>query len=83
MDPSGFGLLNEYGRAQAQIVLPTLWGSAPDDVEPTPGIMYGAARCPSWLNVGLSLRGAVLSTTTSTGDDLARHPDDRRPRARA
>ena len=36
-------------------------------VEPFNGIMYGAVPLPSWLNVGLSLRGAVLSTTTSQG----------------
>jgi len=67
VDPSGFGLLTEYGRAQAQIVLPTLWGKKPEDVEPTTGIVYGAVPLPSWLDVGLSLRGAVLSTTTSQG----------------
>ncbi len=67
VDPSGWGLLTEYGRAQAQIVLPTLWGRKPEDVEPTPGIAYGLVPLPSWLNVGLSLRGAVLSTTTSQG----------------
>ncbi len=67
VDPSGFGLLTEYGRAQAQIVLPTLWGKAAEEVEPTTGIVYGAVPLPSWLNVGLSLRGAVLSTTTSQG----------------
>ena len=65
VDPSGWGLLNEYGRAQDQILVPTLWGRAPDEVQPTPGIMYGAVPLPSWLDVGLSLRGAVLSTTTS------------------
>ncbi|HEY1334697.1 MAG TPA: hypothetical protein VGF31_10610, partial [Myxococcaceae bacterium] len=65
VEPSGFGLLTEYGRAQAQIVLPTLWGKKPEDVEPFNGIVYGAVPLPSWLNVGLSLRGAVLSTTTS------------------
>jgi len=64
VDPSGWGLLTEYGRAQAQIALPTLWGKKPEDVEPTTGIVYGAVPLPSWLNVGLSLRGAVLSTTT-------------------
>ncbi|RPH67156.1 MAG: hypothetical protein EHM78_22110 [Myxococcaceae bacterium] len=65
VDPSGFGLLTEYGRGQAQILLPTLWGGKkPDEIEPTPGIVYGAVPLPSWLNVGLSLRGAVLSTTT-------------------
>jgi hypothetical protein len=69
VEPSGFGLLTEYGRAQAQIVLPTLWGKKADDVEPFNGIMYGAVPLPSWLNVGLSLRGAVLSTTTSQGTD--------------
>jgi len=68
VDPSGWGLLTEYGRAQAQIVLPTLWGGKKqEDVEPTPGIAYGLIPLPSWLNVGLSLRGAVLSTTTSQG----------------
>ena len=67
VDPSGWGLLTEYGRAQAQIVLPTLWGKKPEDVEPFPGIAYGLVPLPSWLNVGLSLRGSVLSVTTSTG----------------
>lgn len=66
VEPSGFGLLTEYGRAQDQIVIPTLWGGKQqDEVEPFTGIMYGAVPLPSWLNVGLSLRGAVLSTTTS------------------
>ena len=59
VEPSGFGLLTEYGRAQAQIVLPTLWGKSPEAVEPTTGILYGALPLPSWLNVGLSTRGAV------------------------
>ncbi|MGZ6096763.1 MAG: hypothetical protein ACXWLF_00935 [Myxococcaceae bacterium] len=67
VDPSGWGLLNEYGRAQAQIVLPTLYGKAPDEIQPTPGIAYGAIPLPSWLDIGVSLRGAVLSTTTSQG----------------
>ncbi len=67
VDPSGWGLLTEYGRGQAQIVLPTLWGKKQEDVEPTTGIAYGAVPLPSWLDVGLSLRGAVLSTTTSQG----------------
>jgi hypothetical protein len=67
VDPSGWGLLTEYGRAQAQISLPTLWGKKPEDVEPTPGIAYGLVPLPSWLDVGLSLRGSVLSVTTSQG----------------
>lgn len=67
VDPSGSGLLTEYGRAQAQILLPTLWGKTPEEVQPTAGILYGAVPLPSWLNVGLALRGAVLSTTTSQG----------------
>jgi len=67
VDPSGWGLLTEYGRAQAQIVLPTLWGKKPEDVDPSPGIVYGLVPLPSWLDVGLSLRGSVLSVTTSTG----------------
>ena len=71
VEPSGFGLLTEYGRAQAQISIPTLWGGKkPDEVEPFNGILYGAVPLPSWLNVGLSLRGAVLSTTTSQGTNV-------------
>jgi len=66
VDPSGWGLLTEYGRGQDQIVIPTLWGGKKqEDLEPFTGIMYGAVPLPSWLNVGLSLRGAVLSTTNS------------------
>ena len=65
VDPSGWGLLTEYGRGQDQIVIPTLWGKKQEDLEPFTGIMYGAVPLPSWLNVGLSLRGAVLSTTNS------------------
>jgi len=64
VDPSGWGLLTEYGRGQDQIVIPTLWGKSPDNIEPTTGIAFGAVPLPSWLNVGISLRGAVLSTTT-------------------
>ncbi len=67
VDPSGWGLLTEYGRGQAQIVLPTLYGKSPEEIEPTPGILFGAVPLPSWLNVGISLRGAVLSQTTSQG----------------
>jgi len=67
VDPSGWGLLTEYGRAQAQIVLPTLWGKKQEDVEPTRGIAYGAVPLPSWLDVGLSLRGAVLGTFNDQG----------------
>ena len=47
VDPSGWGLLTEYGRAQDQISIPTLWGKKPEDIDPFPGIMYGAVPLPS------------------------------------
>lgn len=67
VDPSGWGLLTAYGRAQAQIVIPTLWGRSQEDVQPTPGILFGAVPLPDWLNLGLSFRGAFYTLTTSQG----------------
>jgi hypothetical protein len=70
VDPSGSGLLTAYGRAQAQIVLPTLYGKSQEEVQPTPGILYGLVPLPDWLNIGLSLRGALFSLTTSQGTNF-------------
>jgi hypothetical protein len=70
VDPSGSGLLTAYGRAQAQIVLPTLYGKSQEEVQPTPGILHGLVPLPDWLNVGLSLRGALFTLTTSQGTDF-------------
>jgi hypothetical protein len=67
VDPSGSGLLTAYGRAQDQIVIPTLYGKSPEEVEPTPGILFGAVPLPDWLDVGLSFRGALNTVTTSQG----------------
>lgn len=65
VDPSGWGLLTPYGRAQDQLQIPMLYGKAPDDVQPTEGLLFGAIPLPAWLNLGLSVRLALLSTTTA------------------
>jgi len=63
VDPSGWGLLTAYGRAQSQAQIPMLWGKSPDDVQPTEGILFGVIPLPAWLDLGLSVRLALLSTT--------------------
>ena len=80
VEPSGFGLLTEYGRAQAQIVLPTLWGGkTPDEVEPTPGIVYGADAAAELAERGPLAPRRGAQHHHLPGHERARHPDDRRP----
>ena len=53
-DPSGGTLLNEYGRAQSELLLSSSYGSASDtsDSEPTAGRFLGFIPLPSWLRLG-------------------------------
>jgi hypothetical protein len=69
VDPSGWGLLTPYGRAQEQLQIPMLYGKSPDEVQPAEGLLFGVIPLPAWLNLGLSVRLALLSTTTSQGTD--------------
>src|SRR6478609_1545251 len=62
-DPSGAGLLTQYGEAQGQLLLATPWGRSADDELGAGGkVLYGAVTPPDWLLVGGSLRMAELVT---------------------
>lgn len=61
-DPSGGTLLNEYGRAQSELLLSSSYGSGSDsgDSEPTGGRFLGFVPLPSWLRLGGWLREGYL-----------------------
>jgi hypothetical protein len=57
VDPSGGGVLTEYGRAQGDILLRTHYGaSASDDVPSSAGFLWGAVHPPDWFLPGGSVR---------------------------
>ena len=58
-DPSGGTLLNEYGRAQSELLLSSSYGSGSDsgDSEPTAGRFLGFVPLPSWPRLGGWLQG--------------------------
>ena len=56
-DPSGGTLLNEYGRAQSELLLSSSYGGGGDPSddsasEPTAGRFLGFIQLPSWLRLG-------------------------------
>lgn len=65
LDPSGGGLLTEYGREQGADLLRTRWSSAPDDddkLEREGKFLWGAVNAPDWLLLGGAFRPAILVT---------------------
>jgi hypothetical protein len=58
-DPSGAGLLTEYGRAMGENVLRTRYGSPPSDEPPVYARPFFGLPTPDWLLVGASLRGGI------------------------
>lgn len=61
-DPSGAGLLTEYGRAQSDLLLRTHYGASSDETSPAAGFAWGLIRPPEWLLLGGQLRGLELLT---------------------
>jgi hypothetical protein len=55
-DPSGGGLLNEFGLGEAADLLRSHYGSEPPDVQP----FFGWWTNPSWLLTGGSFRDMIL-----------------------
>jgi hypothetical protein len=51
-DPSGSGLLTEYGRAQSDELLRTHYGKASGDTSPLAGFAWGVVKPPEWLLLG-------------------------------
>jgi hypothetical protein len=65
-DPSGAGLLTEYGRAQGDVLLRMHYAEQKDE-EPsrTAGFLWGAFPLPEWLLLGGSAREMVLHSKPS------------------
>ncbi len=63
-DPSGSGLLTEYGRAQGELLLRTRYSHPKNGDEEEAGsiagFMFGAIKPPDWLLLGVSGRDLVL-----------------------
>lgn len=67
-DPSGSGLLTEYGRAMGENVLRTRYGKPPpDEMSPVGRFLFGVPT-PDWLLLGGSVRNAYqLSKPAGSG----------------
>ncbi|HKQ70188.1 MAG TPA: hypothetical protein VJT73_12655 [Polyangiaceae bacterium] len=78
-DPSGEGLLTEYGRAASVLYLSTRYGGSVDE-EPTrvKDFLFGIVPTPKWLALGGWIRDGYL-VATSGGDVV----DDRLLQMRA
>ena len=74
-DPSGSGLLTDYGRAQFDLLLrfrPDRVAGAPEpDVNKSAGLLFGALTPPDWLLASANLRGGAL---LSVGNSVALRP---------
>ncbi len=74
-DPSGSGLLTEYGRAQFDLLMrfrPDRVPGAPEpEVSKTAGLLFGAVTPPEWLLASANLRGGGL---LSVGNSVALRP---------
>src|SRR5580765_4457787 len=57
-DPSGSGLLTEYGRAQGELLLRTRYGAKKGEGEEeagkVAGFLWGAVKPPEWLLLSAS-----------------------------
>jgi hypothetical protein len=78
-DPSGWGLLTAYGRAQSELVLRTQYSTptiAPE-AGPAANFLFGALdpvfKMPDWLLLGGSFRGAELVTRPQGGSASSRY----------
>jgi hypothetical protein len=62
LDPSGAGLLTDYGRAQSEILMRMPYEDRAPDWEPgkTKDFLWGAVPLPDWLELGGSSRSAYL-----------------------
>jgi hypothetical protein len=65
VDPSGSGLLTQYGREQGDEELPMRYGHG--DEEHKTGVAWGLLDTPDWLLLGAGFRGAVLAMNVSGG----------------
>ncbi len=63
VDPSGAGVLTQYGAAQGDILLRTRYGASAADPDETPaaGFLWGALKPPDWFLPSGSFRSLILA----------------------
>ena len=64
--PAGGGLINEYGRGESGDTISQFGGDG--------SFLYGAYEEPSWLKLGVDLRGAALAKDNSTNPEYVLFP---------
>lgn len=72
-DPSGGGLLTEYGRAMGDTVLRMQYGRGEvEEASPSAGFLFGAVKTPEWLLAGGSVRTLLLRQKVEGQDSVTR-----------
>jgi hypothetical protein len=56
LDPSGSGILTDYGRVMGELFLRTRYRGEPEDPGPTAQFLWGTAQLPEGLSMGGDLR---------------------------
>lgn len=70
LDPSGSGLLTDYGRAQSELLMATRWSSEnTEEASPQADFGFGLFKLPEWLFLGVSYRGGELVARATTSND--------------
>ena len=64
--PAGGGLINEYGRGESGDTISQFGGDG--------SFLYGVYEEPSWLKLGVDLRGAALAKDNSTNPEYVLFP---------
>jgi len=69
VDPSGGGVLTEYGRAQGDTLLRTHYGaSSGDGVSSSAGFLWGAVEPPPWFLPSGAFRTLALASKTGSSN---------------
>ena len=70
VDPSGAGLLTDYGRAQSDLLMATRWSTEKtEEASPTADFGFGLFNLPDWLFLGFSYRGGELIARSTTNNE--------------
>lgn len=67
-DPSGAGVLTEYGRAQQEILMRMPYGANPGEEPKYSGFLFGLVDLPKWLLLTFTYRGAEFGLSVKSPD---------------